>query len=401
MEQTMHRFILTIAMLIPLLHGCEKPESANAAKNTSGTELPTQQTKPVKVEAKVNVIDQLSALTQIRQIATTDKTMHILVAPKVDARIITATLGENHDFQFGVYQLKAANPNAIGGADTISLHPDPLFKPVTQTPWEQTSDSEFSHAFRRNFQLQAGTDQLLDAGIIRTVRVMSGYEIRKTLEQRITDSQLQLLGYESINRLKNTHIENPWPEGTPAPGLKSSGSFEVNENMTLIIPHTADRQTAINNLFHPDSQFTDIQSTITQHPDKPLLFIPLTAENTQTLIIPHQHAAEFVGFYDHSKNVLSFVFFNLYKSQDKPAYPASKSGQYTTDGYPVQITFNDRQLTVNFYSTTKALKAGHSIRHRHRTVHVQGSDESLDRITTSFLGIPLKDITHRPALASH
>lgn len=395
----MHRFaLLTVSILLPIMHGCEKPESASAARSTSQSDRQAQQND--HEAAKIDPVQQLKSSTPIKTITTTDKTMHILVAPKLDARILSATLGEKHELQFGAYDFSAKTPAALGGVDSVSIHPATHFKASKENDWQLTSDSEFSLGFRRSMKLHNSSEQALDAEIIRTVRVMSGYEIRKTLKQRITDAQLQLLGYESINRLKNTHFEDLWPDGTPLPGLKSTGTFNVNANVTLIIPHTADVKTPAKSIFHADSQFTDSQSDIQSHPDKPLLFIPLKSSSTQTISIPFKHATDYVGFFDHSQNIFTFVFFNLPRSSADPQYPSSAGNEYATNGFPIQLTFNIQQLTMSTFAPTKVLKAGHAIRHRHRTIHVKGSDESLDRITQSMLGIPFNEIKHQPSLAA-
>lgn len=394
----MHRFaLLTVLILLPVMPGCEKPESASAARSTAPSDRQGGQNH--HEAAKIDPVQRLKSSTQIKTITTTDKTMHILVAPKLDARILSATLGEKHERQFGVYHLSANTSAALGGVDGVSIHPASVFSASNEDDWQLTSDSEFSLGFRKSMKLKNSNNHVLHASIIRTVRVMSGYEIRKTLKQRITDAQLELLGYESINRLKNTHLEDSWTEGTPLPGLKSTGTFNVNANVTLIIPHTGEVQASAKSIFHADSQFTDSQPDIHSHPDQPLLFIPLKSSSNQTISIPYEYATDYVGFYDHTENILSFVFFNLPKRTTDPQYPSSNDKMYGTNGYPIQLTFNNQQLTVNTFAPTKVLKAGHSIRHRHRTIHVKGSDETLDRITQSLLGIPLKEIKRESSLA--
>ena len=134
--------------------------------------------------------------------------------------------------------------------------------------------------------------------------------------------------------------------------------------------------------------------------DSGIMLFKADAKHRSKIGVAPKRAFPFVASYDAVNNVLTIAQFtlpagatdyvnSLWKIQDDP-FAGDAVNSYN-DG-PIDGKQMGRFYEIESSSPAAALMPGGSIKHIHRTIHLKGSKEDLDKISRSLLGIGVDTI---------
>lgn len=318
---------------------------------------------------------------------------HELIASRTLAEHINVFGGEERFWigpeggQFSIYFKKGVDFSFENWYVPKALDTEP-FGLVTSNKREATFQKEM------HFENYSGSkfDLLVD----RTIRLLSRSKLDSVLGITLP-SGIKLVGFESINRLTNKGT-SIWDKRTGMLSIWILSMLNASEKTSVIIPYKQGDSTKLGKIL-TDDYFGKIPAEKLKVKNGIILF-KADANYRSKIGISPKRALPLMGSYDEQNNVLTIAQFSLpdatadyvnslWKIQDDP-FSGDAVNSYN-DG-----KLNGKQLG-KFYelessSPAAALEPGESLMHIHRTIHIKGSKEELDKIAIQVLGVSVKDI---------
>ncbi len=344
----------------------------------------------------------------------------VLVSAKYQAKVFTSGATGAAGPSFGWINYKAfdapvdAHMNAYGGENRFWLGPEGgsysvFFKPGTEmvfdnwkTPaaidteaWEISNSSDTLVILQKNINLQNYQGTELNMQVVRAVSIATKAGVESTLGMQLSDS-IQLVGYETINRLTNTGT-TAWTEKTGMPCIWILDMFMPSPNTTIVIPFIPKKG---NEKVATTDYFGKIPSDRIRITDK-TVFFKADGKNRGKLGIQPKNALSVAGSYDAVANHLTITWFTVdnnaaYLNQEwnttKPVFSGDAMNAYN-DG-PLE---NGSQMgpfyELESVSPAANLKPGELIEHQHNVYHFSGDKGALNRIAQKVLGVSLEEIS--------
>ena len=348
----------------------------------------------------------------------------ITVAPAWQGRVMTSTLGGDGGLSFGWVNrelIASGKPqphiNVFGGEDRFWIGPEggqfSIFfakgakfelndwftpPPLDTMKYDLVNRTKNSARFGAQFSLTNYSGTRFNVKVDRFVRVLEPAAAWDKLGLSPIEG-IRLVAHESENRLTNVG-QHHWEKNTGLLSIWILGMFNSTPNTTIVVPTK------------PGSD-SDLGAQVTSDyfgsipPDRfavkqGVVFLKADARFRSKIGINPRRSRMVIGSYDADNKVLSIMQFtqpdgvmdyvnSLWKLQDEP-YRGDVANSYN-DGPPAP---GARQLG-SFYelessSPAAALAPGQSISHVHRTIHLTGPVEALDRVANELLGVSLGEI---------
>ena len=366
-------------------------------------------------EKKINTIELKSAESNAR----------LLLVPGYQGRVMTSSVNGNEGVSFGwinykfIESGKISNQfNPCGGEERIWLGPEGgpfsiYFKQgskqvfsnwvvpreIDTEPFEVVSQSGDKASFRKNFKLTNAAGTILDIGIERTVKLLTGKEAESALGLQI-DTSLAYVAYESENILTNRG-QYSWTEHSGALSIWILAMFNPSPGGVVFIPFRKGSESDSGKIVN-DDYFGKVPPDRLNIKDG-IMFFKTDGKYRSKIGISPQRALPYCGSYDPEKMVLTLLW---YSSPDKPSrYVNSKWGDqpFPFSGDVVN-SYNDGPVEDGsimgpFYeiessSPVALLSPGSSITHKQRIFHITGSEDKLSLITQKLFNHPLSEIEH-------
>lgn len=366
----------------------------------------------------------LRAHTTVTVLSSPDGRAQVVVAPDYQGRVMTSTAAGSAGASFGYVHrpgisagTRQPHMTVLGGEDRLWLGPEggqyglyfppgsafdtehwQVPEPIDWGAWPVTAETSRAVTFRRTMTVTNYTGTRFDAQIDRTVTLLDRDDAAKALGLPLP-ATLDVVAYESDNRLTNTGAK-PW---TKAGGLLSIwilGMYQPAPRTTIVIPvspgSTADRGPIVN-----DAYFGAIPADRLKAAGG-VVFFRGDGRLRGKIGIPRPRAREFAGSYDPDRRILTIVQISL--PDDARDYVNSMwAHQDRPYGGDVINSYNDGPLGPGqgplgpFYeiessSPAAALAPHQTLRHVHRTMHLQGSAPDLDAIARACFGVDLAAI---------
>jgi hypothetical protein len=212
-------------------------------------------------------------------------------------------------------------------------------------------------------------------------------------------SEVQMVAFESINTIRNQG-KSPWRKNTGLLSIWILGMFTPSPATTIVVPIKPGPETQLGKPVTAD-YFGQVPPSRLIVKDQVIYFSGDGKYRSKIGISPQRSKAT-LGSYDADNKVLTLVQFSqpagvteyvnsLWKLQDNP-FNGDAANSYN-DGPPSP----GAKPMGPFYelessSPAAALNPGKSMKHVHRTIHLQGPEKSLDPIARKILGVGLEDI---------
>ena len=369
----------------------------------------------------------LQAHTPVIVLKSRDMRAQVVVAPGYQGRVMTSSVTSGsppNGTSFGYVNrdviaknVRQPHMTVVGGEDRFWLGPEggqyalyfapgaPFDSDSWQVPepldwgaWPVTSQSESVVTFRQPMTLTNYARATFTMVVDRTVRLVDPADVADGLGQGLAN--LDLVAYETDNRITNTGT-NAWRPETGLPSIWILGMLRPGPRTTVVVPYKqgpeAERGTIVNDDYFgaPPPERLRIGPTA--------VFFRGDGRARGKIGISRPRATDTAGSYDPDRGVLTIVKFTL---PDAPhgyvnSMWAEQKAPYAGD---VINSYNDGPLvpgqapvTPTFYelessSPAAALRPGESLRHVHRTIHIQGPTASLNAVALAVLGVSLEDI---------
>jgi hypothetical protein len=348
----------------------------------------------------------------------------VAVTPAYQGRVMTSTATGPDGASYGyihrpVIEQGKPQPHmtVVGGEDRFWLGPEGgqyalYFPPGAafdtehwQVPaaidwggWPVARETPREVAFSKTMSLTNYGRFTFDLRVDRTVRLLDRAAIAIHLGRDPGD--VDVVGYESDNVITNTGSAAWLPES----GLVSIwilGMLRPGPRTTVVIPYQPGPESKLGPIVN-DAYF-GAQPRERLRIGKTAVFFRGDGTHRGKIGMARPRVRNVAGSYDPDRRLLTIVQFTL---PDAPhGYVNSMwARQAEPYGGDVVNSYNDGPLSPGqpplgpFYeiessSPAAALEPGSSLRHLHRTVHLEGSGSGLDAISRAVLGVSLDEIT--------
>lgn len=380
-------------------------------------------------------IDFLRAHTSLRVLKSADGNAQIAIAPAWQGRVMTSTAGGMAGASYGWINYDVVKRGIVpvserqglekhiyvfGGEERLWLGPEGgqfavFFKPgekaytfenwqtpalIDTEPFEVVTSAADRIALRKSGTLHNNSGAEFKLRIERTVRLLDRPALGALLGAELPE-KVSVVGYQSENVLINTGT-NAWQAKTGALSIWLLGMLKHGPHTVVAIPvRPGDEK-----LLGPPAN-TDYFGAI--GPDRlkttpAALFFKADGNYRSKLGIPPKRCLPVCGSYDPDRRTLTILQFNL--PDDAATLPYVKS-QWKVHAQPyagdVINAYNDGApepgakplgpfYEIESSSPALPLKAGGSVKHVQRTIHLEGAPAELAPIARKVLGLELADI---------
>lgn len=358
--------------------------------------------------------------SKLIELTSTDNRAKVLLSADYQGRVMTSTATGDSGISFGWLNrdlisasVKKTQFNPFGGEERFWLGPEGgqyslYFKGrdsfdikhwqvpavIDTLPYQVDSAGPTEASFSAHTRLTNYSGTIFDLDINRTIRLLDLVAINSKLGISIPDD-LQLVGYESLNQIKNTGTAD-WTKDKGLVSIWLLGMFTPSPKTVVMIPFQgiADARAKIT-----DNYFGNIPSERLQVKDSVLFFTCDGRYRSKIGIAPLIAKPLATGF-DFEHNVLTIVIPTV---QANAAYVNSK-WELQKDPYKGDVinAYNDGPLAdgtqmgpffeIESSSPALQLKKGQTGEYRQTTVHLTGSYASLKQLVQQLLGVNLDEL---------
>jgi hypothetical protein len=236
-----------------------------------------------------------------------------------------------------------------------------------------------------------------DLLVNRNIRLLNKHEIDSLLGTSLPDN-LEVVAFESENILTNKGT-TPWTKKTGQLSVWILSMLNASEKTTVAIPYKKGDDSKLGRIV-TDDYFGKVPADRLAVKDGLLLF-KADAQYRSKIGISPQRALPLVASYDAVNSVLTIATFSLpegagdyvnslWQIQEEP-FKGDAINSYN-DG-PVNGGQMGKLYELESSSPAAALAPDESLTHYHRTIHIKGAKEELDKITVQLLGVTVDAIS--------
>lgn len=347
----------------------------------------------------------------------------VLVAPGLQGRVLTSTAVGDDGPSYGWINkdLLASGKqrphiNAYGGEDRFWIGPEggqfsiffsPGSKfdmehwqtpaPLDTEPFEVVSQDQGQATFRRELKLVNYSGTKFVVRVDRQVRLLTPEQAWKNLKLEAADG-VKLVAYESDNRLTNAGAE-PWKRSSGLLSIWILGMFNASPDAIVVLPFRKGPESELGKEIE-SGYFGDVPASRLVVKDG-VAYFKADAKYRSKIGVSPARVLPVIGSWDSGKKLLTLVQFDL---PEKPAEYANSQWKLQDNPFAGDAanSYNDGPNALgtslgNFYemessSPAVELGAGQTVEHVHRTMHLTGDVEQLDRVAKATLGVSLAEI---------
>jgi hypothetical protein len=348
----------------------------------------------------------------------------VAIVPAWQGRVMTTTVGPEPGRSFGWVNRELIGSgqvlpqiNAFGGEDRLWLGPEggkfSIFfsqgAPFDFAHWSvpaildtrpfQVIGCSSDHAqFAANFRLINYSGTRFDVVVDREVRLLEPASAWETLGMPSFEN-IALVAYQSTNLLTNAG-PMAWKKETGLLSIWILGMFAPGHSATIVVPIKQGPESELGPAVTP-GYFGAIPPNRLKVTAEAVFLSGDGRFRSKIGINPRRSLGK-LGSYDAERNVLTIVQFNQpegatdyvnsqWKIQDDPyagdVINAYNDGPATPDAKPMGPFFE-----MESSSPAASLQPGGQIGHIHRTFHLVGAEDALDRVSRKALGLPLAEM---------
>jgi hypothetical protein len=342
----------------------------------------------------------------------------VLVVPDFQGRVMTSTADGDAGTSYGWinYDLIASKEikphmNAFGGEERFWMGPEggqyAIFFPkgskfdfaswqtpplIDTEPFDVVSSDSTQATFRKSASIKNYQDFEFKIEIDRQVRLLKADEA--AAEFGIDANGLKAVCYQSTNTVTNVGDQD-WTKKDGLLSIWILGMFTPTPETTIVVPYqkTNDLTKVTDNYFGaiPADRIVKTDS---------MLMLKGDGKFRGKIGIAPSIAKNIAGSYATDKKILTLVKFDV-----------DQEGDYVNSKWEMQKnpfsgdavnSYNDGPLEDGsqmgpFYeiessSPARELKKGEKVSHRSITLHLEGSEEALNRVAVKALGVSLGEI---------
>ena len=346
----------------------------------------------------------------------------VIVAPAYQGRVMTSTADGDIGLSFGWinHDLIAsgnttAHMSAFGGEERFWLGPEGgqfsiyfkkgeefkfenwfVPKEIDTEPFDLISSTKTEASFRKEMNLENYSGNKFDLTVDRTIRFLDIPSINSALGIAVPEN-VNAVAFETDNRITNKGT-NAWDKKTGALSIWILSMLNASEQTTVAVPYRPGDAVELGKIV-TDDYFGKVAADRLRV-DSGLILFKADAKYRSKIGLSPKRALPVVASYDAINNVLTIAQFtlpagateyvnSLWKIQDDP-FAGDAVNSYN-DG-PIDSIQMGRFYEIESSSPAAMLAPGGSLQHIHRTIHLKGSKEDLDKIALKVLGVKVDAI---------
>lgn len=341
----------------------------------------------------------------------------LIVLPAYQGRVMTSTAEGSKGLSFGwvnheliASRKPAEHINAFGGEERFWIGPEGgqfsiYFKKGVEFKFDNwyvpkefdtesftlVSSTASEAKFEKEMHLENYSGNKFDLMVNRTVRLLNKTSIDSALDMVIPE-EVQAVAFESENSITNTG-KNAWDKKTGMLSIWILSMLNASEKTTVILPYKQGDSAKLGKIV-TDDYFGKVPADRLKV-DNGLMLFKADANHRSKIGIAPSRALPVLGSYDAVSGVLTIAQFSLpegvtvyvnslWKLQDQP-FAGDAVNSYN-DG-PIDGKQMGKFYEIESSSPAAALASGKTIHHLHRTIHLKGSKETLDKIAMKLFGV--------------
>lgn len=346
----------------------------------------------------------------------------VIVAPAYQGRVMTSTADGDIGLSFGWinHELIASGKTtehmtAVGGEERFWLGPEGgqfsiyfkkgeefkfenwfVPKEIDTEPFDLISSTKTEATFRKEMHLENYSGNKFDLTVDRTIRFLDIPSINSALGIAVPEN-VNVVAFETDNRITNKGV-NAWDKKTGALSIWILSMLNASEQTTVAVPYRAGDAVELGKIV-TDDYFGKVPADRLKV-DSGLILFKGDANQRGKIGLSPKRALPVVASYDAVNNALTIAQFtlpaeatdyvnSLWKMQDDP-FAGDAVNSYN-DG-PIDSIQMGKFYEIESSSPAAMLAPGGSLQHIHRTIHLKGSKEDLDKIALKILGVKVDAI---------
>jgi hypothetical protein len=346
----------------------------------------------------------------------------VIIAPAYQGRVMTSTADGNKGLSFGWvnHELIASGKptehiNAFGGEERFWLGPEGgqfsiyfkkgaefkfenwyVPKEFDTEPFTLVSSTKSQAKFEKEIHLENYSGNKFDLLVNRNIYLLNKSSIDIELGMPLPQG-IQAIAFESDNSITNKGT-NTWGKKTGMLSIWILSMMNASEKTTVAVPYKQGDSARLGKIV-TDDYFGKVPADRLKVSDGLLLF-KADANYRSKIGLSPSRALPIVGSYDAVNNVLTIAQFilppgatdyvnSLWKLQDDP-FAGDAINSYN-DG-PIDGKQMGKFYEIESSSPAVPLGPGQTIHHLHRTIHLKGSKEDLNKIAMKILGVGVDEI---------
>ena len=348
----------------------------------------------------------------------------VAVSPAWQGRVMTSSADSDSGLSFGWInrELIASGEikqhiNVFGGEDRFWLGPEggqfsiffakgakfelgDWFTPaaIDTMPYAVKKQTKSAATFAAEFAVTNYSGTRFDVKVNREVKLLTAKAAAEKLGGPLR-KDVKAVAYETVNKISNAG-KQPWTKDTGLLSVWILGMFNPSPATTIVVPIKSGPESKLGVKVTSDYFGSIPPERLVVKED--VVFFSGDGNFRSKIGINPQRSKAVLGSYDAANKVLTIVQFtqpegvtdyvnSLWKIQDKP-FGGDAANSYN-DGAPSP----GAKPLGPFYelessSPAAALAPGKNLTHVHRTIHLTGSESSLDTVAKRVLGVSLADI---------
>ncbi|HET6769041.1 MAG TPA: DUF6786 family protein [Chitinophagaceae bacterium] len=351
-----------------------------------------------------------------------DSPAQVIVAPAYQGRVMTSTADGDIGLSFGWinHELIASGKatehmSAFGGEERFWLGPEGgqfsiyfkkgeefkfenwfVPKEIDTEPFDLISSTKTEASFRKEMHLENHSGNKFDLTVDRTIRFLAIPSINSALGIAVPEN-VNVVAFETDNRITNKGT-NAWDKKTGALSIWILSMLNASEQTTVAVPYRQGDAVELGKIVTDD--YFGIVPADRLRVDSGLILFKADANYRSKIGLSPKRALPVVASFDAINNVLTIAQFtlpaegseyvnSLWKMQDDP-FAGDAVNSYN-DG-PIDSVQMGKFYEIESSSPAAMLAPGRSLQHIHRTIHLKGSKEDLDKIALKVLGVKVDAI---------
>ena len=311
---------------------------------------------------------------------------------------------EEHIYIFGGEERFWLGPE--GGQYAIFFKPGAKFEfsdwatpaAIDTEAFELVEQTETSAKFKHSTELLNHSGAKFKVGIERDVKLLDTQKAAELLGVELPKG-LRMVGYETDNRITNTGPD-AWKPETGLLSIWILGMYNPSPETTVVVPFKPGDEKTLGPQVN-DAYFGKVPPEYLKV-EKDKLFFKGDGTRRGKIGITPQRSKGIAGSYDAAGQVLNIVTYNIQESPNgfvnsmweiqKQPYVGDVINSYNDGspepGKPPLGPFYELETS----SPAASLDPGETMQHIQRTFHIQGSEQELDSLAKSLLGVELEQV---------
>jgi hypothetical protein len=347
----------------------------------------------------------------------------IIIVPAYQGRVMTSSAQGSKGASFGWVNhdlIASGKPaehiNVFGGEERFWLGPEGgqysiFFKKGTEFKFDNwfvpkvldteaftlVSSTKTEAKFEKEMHLENYSGNKFDLMVNRTIRLLNKKAIDSVLGVVVPEG-VQAVAFESDNSVTNKGT-NIWDKKSGMLSIWILSMLNATDKTTVAVPYKEGEVAELGKIV-TDDYFGKVPADRLKV-NKGMILFKGDANLRSKMGVSPSRALPFVASYDAVNKVLTIAQFtlpegatdyvnSLWKIQDNP-FGGDAVNSYN-DG-PMDGKQLGKFYELESSSPAAALAPGKTIQHLHRTIHLKGSKENLDKIVIKILGVGVEAIS--------